>query len=86
MALEDKIKMQKKKEILEKHPYSIWKGTKNHYWYTYLPENGNLKLIKRKDKETLQNIIINFWWKKSENVSISLLCDEWLEKNKQTTI
>ena len=78
--LEDKIEVQKKNEVLENHPYSIWEGEKNHYWYTYLPDNGNLKLIKRKDKEVLQEVIIKYWNDKEDNPTIIMLCNQWLEK------
>ena len=38
----EQIEMNKRKEVLEKHPYSIWEG-KNGYWYTYIfdPDKKN---------------------------------------------
>ena len=81
--LEDRIEVQKKKEILENHPYSIWEGEKNHYWYTYLPNNGSLKLIKRKDKEVLQEVIIQYWYDRKDNPTMSILCNQWLEKKQE---
>ena len=47
--VQDMIEMQKRKEILEKHQYSIWEG-KNGKWYTYLPdeEKNRGKVLKKR--------------------------------------
>ena len=36
--VQNEIEMQKRKELLNKHPYKIWQGT-DGYWNTYLPDN-----------------------------------------------
>ena len=51
----DMIEMQKRKEILEKHPYKIWEG-KDGKWYTYLPDEENGRVLKkRKTEKDIQN-------------------------------
>ena len=35
--MQQQIEMNKRQELLEKHPYSIWKG-KDGNWYTHLPD------------------------------------------------
>lgn len=51
--------MSKRKELLEKHPCRIWQGEKNGMWYTYIPlENGKRRLIKKKTKEQVEDVII----------------------------
>ena len=50
--VQERIEMHKRKEILDKHPYSIWKG-KDEYWHTYLPHGNGRKLIKKKAPEFL---------------------------------
>lgn len=50
--------MQKRKEILSKHPYNIWQG-KDGYWRTYIPKESGRKLIKKKNKEDLETVIID---------------------------
>ena len=52
--VQERIEMQKRKEILNKHPYTIWEG-KNGKWYTYLPStNDERKLIKRNLKVDIE--------------------------------
>lgn len=57
--VQEKIEMQKKKEILNKHPYKMWEG-KDGFWRTYIPNGDGRKLIKRRDKEDLENIVIDY--------------------------
>ena len=35
--VQEKIEMQKREELLNKHPYKIYQG-KDGKWYTYLPD------------------------------------------------
>ena len=56
--VQDMIEMQKRKEILEKHPYKIWKG-KDEFWRTYIPDGDGRKLIKRKELSDLEDIVID---------------------------
>ena len=53
--VQEQIEMNKRKELIEKHPYSIWEG-KNGYWYTYIfdPDKKNSRrLIKYKTRKSL---------------------------------
>ena len=62
--VQEKVEMQKRKEILEKHPYSIWYSEKENVWYTYLPDDSKTekrKKIKRKKKSDLENVICDFY-------------------------
>lgn len=64
--VQERIEMQKRKEILDKHPYSIWKG-KDEYWHTYLPHGNGRKLIKKKAKVDIENVVIDYWSEKVLN-------------------
>lgn len=64
--VQEKIEMQKREEILDKHPYAIWKG-KDEYWRTYLPYGNGRKLIKKKDKADIENVVIDYWSEKVLN-------------------
>lgn len=64
--VQEKIEMQKRKEILNKHPYAIWKG-KDDYWRTYLPHGNGRKLIKKKDKSDIENTVMDYWKEKIPN-------------------
>ena len=58
--VQSQIEMQKRQEILSKHPYAIWQG-KDGRWKTYLPpenEEGTRKLICRSDRKSIENAII----------------------------
>lgn len=77
--LENRIEVQKRENLLNKHPYSIWQG-KNGNWYTKLPVNEQLKLVKRKYKTDIENIVIEFWNEKLENPNIKELFDQWLNE------
>ena len=39
--VQEKVEMQKREEILSKHPYNIWEG-KDGYWRTYLPDEEKM--------------------------------------------
>ena len=47
------IDMEKKKELIEKHPYQAWQG-KNGSWYVYLPDKEKGRILKRKSSLCLQ--------------------------------
>lgn len=64
--VQEKIEMQKREEILEKHPYAIWQG-KDEYWRTYLPHGNGRKMIKKKEKAGIENAVIDYWGEKVLN-------------------
>lgn len=43
--VQEQVNMNKRKEMLEKHPYKIWEG-KDGKWYTYLPDKKKGRLLK----------------------------------------
>ena len=80
--VQEQIQMEKRKELLRKHPYEIWEG-KDGKWYTYLPdENKGRKLKKRKTKEDIESCVIDFWKTQSEEErkkkKAKSLFPEWL--------
>ena len=81
-SLEIRIEVQRQEEILRNHPYSKWQG-KNGNWYTKLPVDGKLKLIKRKEESSLDEIIIAFWRERVENPTINELFYQWLDERKK---
>lgn len=80
--LEEKIEMQKRAELLEKHPYKIWEG-KNGKWYTYLQDSNKAegrRLIKRNTVESLENKIIEFYRQAIEEPHFDAVFFEWINK------
>lgn len=58
--LQEKIDMQKREEILKKHPYDIWQG-KDGKWRTYLPdEEKGRRLVKRTTRKSIEDSVIKF--------------------------
>lgn len=50
--LQEKIEMQKREELLKKHSYSIYQGSNDKMWYTYLPDSDSKrKKIKASTKK-----------------------------------
>lgn len=79
--VQEKIEMQKRKELLEKHPYKIWEG-KDGYWRTYIPDGNGRKLIKKKEQKDIEKVVIKYWKTKS----ISLFSDRflvWIDRQKK---
>ena len=80
--VQDMIKMKRREEVLEKHPYAIYQG-KDKKWYTHIPDldrKEKRKLIKRSNKEEIEQAIIDYWREKEENPTVKEVFDEWLEK------
>ena len=78
--VQEKIEMNKRKELLEKHPYKIWEG-KNGKWYTYIPDEEKGRVQKeRKSKSAIENFIVEFWKEKLDNPTIEQVFEEWILK------
>ena len=76
--IEEQIEMNRRKELLEKHPYKIWEG-KNGSWYTYLPDDEKGRVLKKKiSRDAIENEVINYWREKIENPSIDDIYHEWV--------
>lgn len=66
----------KQKEYLKLHPYSIFENS--GYWWSYLPneEKGRIQ-IKKKRKEDLEKLIIDFYREDLINPTIKEIYNEW---------
>lgn len=85
--VQEQIEMQKRKELLEKHPYKIWEGTGGK-WYTYLPDEEKGRLLKkRKTRKEIEDIIIGYQRTKEEKEEITLknLFPVWLRYKEKHT-
>ena len=77
--VQEKIEMKKREEILEKHPYKIWKG-KDGAWRTYIIlDDGKRALKKRKERKDIEDSIIQHF-KESEKILIETVFNEWIEQ------
>ena len=79
--VQEQIEMNKREELLKKHPYKIWEG-KDGKWYTYLLINdeNERKLIKRTRKEDVENVIIEYLKSELENPAVKEVFEEWNDR------
>lgn len=72
--------MKKREDLLSKHPYKIYQG-KDGRWYTYLPgDDTRRKLIKRNSKKDIEDKVISYWKKETENPTVKELFYEWINQ------
>ena len=85
--VQEQIEMTKRKEVLQKHPYSIWFSHKEERWYTHVPfmwSESKKKRINRKNKRDLEDEIVAYTLeyekltekKKSDSYLINLSFEE----------
>jgi len=76
--VQEKIEMQRRKDLLEKHPYKIYEG-KDKKWYTYLPDDEKGRVFKKRNtKAELEDLVIDYWEEKAFNPTINEIFKEWL--------
>ncbi len=91
--VQEQIEMNKRKELLKKHPYKIWEG-KDGKWRTYLPDVEKGRILKKRTTEkAIDDMIVDYYLQvskeeskhnkeKEKTVNQFLTCfDMW--KNKQ---
>lgn len=78
--VQEQIDMNKRKEYLDKHPYSIWQG-KDGKWRTYLAENETeRKMVKRNSRAAVEDVVIAFWKRELENPTVQEVFHEWNDR------
>lgn len=78
--VQEKIKMSKREELLNKHPYKIWKGTDGR-WHTYLPNEKKGRIPrKRNTLEEIQQVVVDYWKQEEENPTIEEVFNEWNDR------
>lgn len=80
--VQDSIEAMKREELSKKHQYKIWQG-KDGKWYTYLPDESKKdgrRLIKRVNREKLEDIIISYWKQVGEIHTLKSTFYEWAEE------
>lgn len=71
------IEMEKKKELVEKHPYKAWQG-KNGSWYVYLPDKEKGRVLKRKStKAGIEKVICDYQEDLIGNPTLEEIFNEW---------
>ena len=74
--VQNSMEAMRREELLKQHPYEIWQS-KDGKWYTYLPaQDGGRVLKKRKFKNDLESIIIDYYKNKKE-ILLKDIFQEW---------
>ena len=77
--VQEKIEMQRRKEILEKHTYAIYQG-KDGNWYTYLPDKTKGRVLKKRNtREKIEDVVIQYLKQAEENPTVDDVFHEWVE-------
>ena len=69
---------------MEQYEASIWEAS-DGYWKIriYYDETKKRRLIKRRNREDLEDEIVRIYKEKIENPKISEIFDEWLERRQE---
>ena len=78
--VQEQIKMNQRRELLEKHPYAIWEG-KDGNWHTYLPDKEKGRVPKKRTtKEAIEDVVAEYWEAEMENPTIREVFEEWNDR------
>lgn len=78
--VQEKIEMQRRTELLNKHPYSIWED-KNGTWHTYLPDEAKGRIHKKRTSEKgIQDVIVAYWREQDENPTLEEVFNEYNDR------
>ena len=74
------IDMQKREELIKKHPYKIWQA-KNGKWYTYLPDEKKKSIQReRYSKKEIEDVIVKYWKQFEDNPTVKDIFMEYYNK------
>lgn len=76
-TIQDKVIAMQRKELLISHAYKMWQG-KDGKWRTYVTnEDGERRLIVRKNQADLENYVINFEELRRDEPTVKECFDKW---------
>ncbi len=74
------VESMKRKELLAKHPYSIWQN-KDGKWLTYLYDDaGNKQIRRRNSKEDLEEFLVEYYRKKEHEIYLKDMFEMWIKE------
>lgn len=87
--VQEKVDMQKRANLLEKHPYKIWQGADGQ-WRTYLPDVVKGRVLrKRNSRVKIEDAVVEYWQKhESEDTGnlFSVRFNKWVERQEKCGI
>lgn len=76
--LQNKMEMQKREEILNQHPYKIWRSKDGKTWKTYVPDDDGRKQISRTSEKAIKDAIVKYYKSREENPTVKKVFYIWL--------
>lgn len=81
--MQECIEMNKRKELLSKHPYSIWES-KDGKWHTYLPDEKKGRVPRRRNtQKEIEDLVVKYWAVKEENPTFKEIFLQWIQEKYQ---
>lgn len=81
--VQEQIEMNKRKELLEKHPYKIWNG-KDGKWYTYLADEEKGRILKKRNSEkSIQDCIIDYYLEIEQHPCFREVYKQWIDEKEE---
>lgn len=78
-CIEDTMRKEEYERFLKRHPYAIWYSESDKLYKTHLPkDDGSRMLRKRKTKEEINDVVVEFWRDKDENPRVEEVFANWL--------
>ena len=79
-AVAKAVQMANKDKFLNQHPYNIWLAS-DGYWKTKFKDNGKLRTIKRRNKEDIEDAIVEYYRAlESEDLSFKARYYIWIDR------
>lgn len=81
--VQKQIEMNKRKELLEKHPYEIWEG-KDGKWYTYLPDSKKGRILKKRaEKKEIEDMVVDYYKKEEKRPCFRTVYNQWISEKEK---
>ena len=79
--VQEHVEMNKRKELLDKHPYAIWEG-KDGKWRTYLIDNDGKRILKKRSSQKgIEDIVVEYYKsieeERKKDYRFSALWESW---------
>ena len=76
-SIQSMCEMNKRKELLDKHPYDYWQG-KNGKWYVYLPDKEKGRVLKKRNtQKEIEDVVVGYQSELIDNPTIEEVFNEW---------
>lgn len=76
-AVMSMIEMEKRKELIARHPFKPWKGS-NGKWYVYIPDEKKGRILRyRNTEKEIEDVIVKYQRVLQENPTVDDIFHDW---------